>query len=491
MRSRESGFVPQESWEFFLDELQMWRWARHSLEQRNIESSRESFSSSTDCAADAKKAGFRWQSRPLDKMVARDGTEGRSSVAPCAEPTDTCGAEPSQMLLNRHRLFDRLSRHGYDAIIATGPENVTYSSGFWSLSQWIRRGPQVYVLWPAEKLGEPAIVAGSSVLDLLADQQLWVDEVWRYGFFSINRSEQEEHDRADQRILELLKRPELETSVEALVELLRDRDLIGGKIGLDESGLSPVTVDELRYALPTTTFCFAADVLRDVRTIKTADEIDRLRFAAQMTERSIDAALEIAREGVTEQELAVAFHQTTIREGGMPVLGCIGTGPRSALGNVQPSGRSLRMGDVIRFDAGGRYRHYRADIARIATLGEPSPKVEAYYRALRLGIDRAYEMIRPGIAVKDVFESVVDVVRREGIAHYERSHVGHGIGLDGYDPPLLSPNSEAVIEEGMTLCVETPYYELGFAGLQVEDMIVVRSDGVESLMSTGRELRII
>jgi Xaa-Pro aminopeptidase len=70
------------------------------------------------------------------------------------------------------------------------------------------------------------------------------------------------------------------------------------------------------------------------------------------------------------------------------------------------------------------------------------------------------------------------------LPHYQRSHVGHGIGIDGYDVPALSPSSKDIVEEGMVLCVETPYYELGLWGLQVEDMLVVRRNGVESLMST-------
>jgi Xaa-Pro aminopeptidase len=82
-------------------------------------------------------------------------------------------------------------------------------------------------------------------------------------------------------------------------------------------------------------------------------------------------------------------------------------------------------------------------------------------------------------------------VRKNGLPHYRRNHVGHGIGLDGYDAPNLTPGSNEVFEEGNVICVETPYYEMGFAGLQVEDMLHVTRDGIESLMSTSSELRIV
>jgi Xaa-Pro aminopeptidase len=95
------------------------------------------------------------------------------------------------------------------------------------------------------------------------------------------------------------------------------------------------------------------------------------------------------------------------------------------------------------------------------------------------------------VRAAEVFEAAVAAVQRAGIRHYRRNHVGHGIGLDGYDAPSLSPDSGEVLEEGMVLCVETPYYELGRWGLQVEDMVVVRADGVERLSTSDAGLRVV
>ena len=97
---------------------------------------------------------------------------------------------------------------------------------------------------------------------------------------------------------------------------------------------------------------------------------------------------------------------------------------------------------------------------------------------------RAYEILKPGLAARDLFERWWKPCAGKDCPHYRRTHVGHGIGIDGYDAPDLGPSSSEIIEEGMVLCVETPYYELGAWGLQVEDMLVVRADGVESLMQT-------
>jgi Xaa-Pro aminopeptidase len=69
--------------------------------------------------------------------------------------------------------------------------------------------------------------------------------------------------------------------------------------------------------------------------------------------------------------------------------------------------------------------------------------------------------------------------------------VGHGIGIEVYDPPLLAPTSDDVLEEGMVVNVETPYYELGFGGVQVEDTVVVTADGYRLLTQCDRGLFVL
>lgn len=395
------------------------------------------------------------------------------------------------MLMNQERLFARMKKDGLDAIVATMPENVTYSSGFWAMSQWIRRGPQAYVLTPGEGRGEPAVMASTGLIDLVADPSVWVKDVRRYGRFIVDRTPDVALGAHDTRIEQLLAQQEDSDAVSCLVRAIKDRGLDKATIGVDEIGILPQYWDKLAEALPNAKLVRAADVFRFARAIKTPEEVACLRKSAQIADKSIQAALAVAREGATEMDLARAFHGTTINEGGMPVLGCIGFGARSAMTNVQPSEYALKQGDIIRFDVGGRYGHYRADIARNGVLGEPTKKLAQYHRAICVGLDRAIEMIKPGVRACDVFEASVETVRREGIPHYRRSHVGHGIGLDGYDAPDIAPSNTATFEEGMVICVETPYYEMGFGGLQVEDTLVITKDSVESFMLSSTKLRVV
>lgn len=394
------------------------------------------------------------------------------------------------MLANVPRLQEIMNREKFDAAIATCPENVTYLSGFWAMSQWVRRGPQAYVLYPNN--GEaPCIIANSGILDLVPDQEIWIREIRRYGYFQVDVDSSARLDESDRVQLELFQSPAEKSAAEALANAMKDKGLARGRIALDELGITPQALDQLQSMLPDATFVRSFSLFEKVRAVKTAGEIKILRQGARNTERAIDAALAVAREGVTEREMLRAFNACLAQNDTAPVVGCIGFGTRSALSNVQPSDRALKRGDLIRFDVGGRYKHYRSDMSRGAALGEPSAKVAKYYAAVEKGVLRAYDIIKPGLKVADLFNQVVETVRREGIPHFKRSHVGHGIGVDGYDPPNIADSSTEVLEEDMVICVETPYYELGFAGLQVEDMVRVTKNGAESLMTLPTTLRIV
>lgn len=392
------------------------------------------------------------------------------------------------MLVNRQRLFNRLAAQDLDAIIATAPENVTYLSGFWALPQWIRRGSQTFAVWPASGHEMPSIVTEASILDQIADQAVNAGSVHVYGECHTETVGCDLPNETDRRYAGLLRLPRFKNATNALSACLEQAGLTNGRIGIDESGLLLAQWTELSVAFPRVQWVPALDILRDVRAVKTQEEVRRLRKAARIAENSVDAALSIAKPGASEVELARALHVRTVLEDASPVLGCIGTGPRSALANVQPSNRLLQDGDVIRFDVGGRYRHYRADIARMAVLGKPSRELCRVHDALREGVRRGLEVLRPGLPVARLFDEIVGTVRRAGLQGYSRHHVGHGIGLDGYDRPLICADSRHVIEEGMVLCLETPHYEIGRWGLQAEEMVLVGAQDAELMTRSSGEL---
>lgn len=392
------------------------------------------------------------------------------------------------MAPNLNRLNDFMDRQGLDAVVATSRENVTYLSGFWSMPQWTRFGPQAYVVYPRSGLADACLITDAGALDLVADQDVLISDVRAVGGFVMTRGAGE-LDALERRQAPLFDAPRAPSALAALRDALRRMKLDRATIGIDENGLLPGIAATLRDEFSGARLVDAAGLLAQVRSVKTETEVSILREAAQLTERALEDALAIAAEGVTEAAMRRVFNTRLVTEDALPATCCIGFGRRSGLINSQPSDQALQHGDLIRFDVGARYRNYRSDISRIGVFGEPDDRIVTCHAAVRAGVQHALGIMRPGLPVATLFHEVVETVRASGLPQFDRTHVGHGIGLDAYDPPSLSAGSDAVLEQDMVLCVETPFYELGFGGIQVEDMVRVTADGVETLMSMDSHLR--
>ncbi len=285
--------------------------------------------------------------------------------------------------------------------------------------------------------------------------------------------------------------PKFPNAVAALTQCLREYGLIKGRIGVDQGSDTIFLGQKLEKEFPGLETVAAYDLFREIRLIKTAEEAQRIQAATAVAEKALTEAVSAIRQETTEKDLDRIFKEAVIRQGGLPTLSCIGSGPRGAFPNVEPSEREIQRGDLVRFDVGCMVAAYHADIARTAVLGPPNPKQLRYHDALVAGQGRILESLRPGIAIGDLFQMGMKEAREKGIPHYERHHLGHGTGIEGYDLPLITPNNPLKLEAGMVFCVETPYYEPGFGGLQIEDILEVTDQGSRRLTRMERKLFIL
>jgi Xaa-Pro aminopeptidase len=215
----------------------------------------------------------------------------------------------------------------------------------------------------------------------------------------------------------------------------------------------------------------------------------------------MQAAFARAKPGATEWDLEVVFRETVAATGAMPGHFETAAGTRSAGCFPASDIYRIRSGDVVRSDSGGRYLGYWADTGRTVAVGSAPDELARHYDALRKGIDAICALVKPGTPIADLFDAGVQTVRDSGIPHYQRHHVGHAIGLEMYEAPVLAGSAgsdihrlgagDLRIEEGMVLNVELPYYELGLGGLQIEDTLVVRAGGYELLTAADRDLRVV
>jgi len=394
-------------------------------------------------------------------------------------------------LLNRGRATSLMEEQSLDAVIATTPEHVLYASGFYSLGQWHRLAVQAFAVIQRDPGAPTAVVLSMADADLalaLPGDQV---QLFPYGQFYYTVPDSSALGKRDQRLADLSAGPTAKTPLEALIAAITALGLTRSRLGVDTGRLWPTHLGALQEALPAASIEDAYGLLQRVRMIKTPPEIEYLRRAVFATEEAFLATTRAFREGITEQEIARIYEQTLVEHGAEPVLTVIGFGEHSAHPNARPGTLRLHKDMVVRYDIGCRYQGYFADIARIAVFGTPSPVVRSYYQALWEGEEAALQIVRPGTTADEIFRVAVERTRAAGIPHYERTHVGHGIGIEVYDPPLLAPGIATALEPGMVINVETPYYELGFCGLQVEDTVVVTDDGFDFLTTSSRDLYVV
>lgn len=392
--------------------------------------------------------------------------------------------------MNRERVAVAMREAGLDALLATTYENVHYLGGPLSASlKLFPRDAQVYALVRRDRLDEPSIVAGIGDMDTLAAMETPM-RTFAYGSFFRRVDSSAALSPVERRVVEWgIERAPLGSPAEALIAAIRDAQLEGCRIGFDL--LAPAVLDQVVATFGDALLVPAGPLLKEARLHKTDEEVELLRRSAWITEGAIQAAVSIARRGVTEREMAIAFNRHLVENGSDPVVAFIRFGANGGVSQVAPSDTALQRGDLIWFDVCGSYLGYQSDLARTFALGEVAPRARDYYSALLAAEQAAIEAARPGATAGEVFDACVAAARENGIPDYRRHHVGHGIGLEVYEAPLLAPGQQLALFDGMVINVEAPYYEVGFGALHVEDPIRVGSDGPRMLTVTSRDLVVL
>jgi len=390
--------------------------------------------------------------------------------------------------MNSHvkaRLTSVLEAEGLDALVATTTENLYYLTGFRSISHALFRGLELYGVFT--RRGTGLVVPFIDTTGVAADE-IAVDCLACYGKFFFEYAD--DPGAVGRKIREWTAAPAA-SPADALAAVLADLGVTRGRVGLDEANVFPATWRRVEERLAPVTLVPGYQLLRGARAVKSAEEVARLERAALIAEDGIAAVLGMLKAGVTEHEAAHVFEQEVLRRGASPFFTVVTMGERAALADVYASERALRPGDLVRFDLGCVYQGYRSDISRTAVLGRPTEKQARYYAGILAGERAAIAAMKPGVPVSDIFEIGVRVTRESGIPHYQRHHVGHGIGLEPYDPPTINAAARVPLEPGMVFCVETPYYEHGWGGVQVEDAVLITATGTRQLTRSSQELQVL
>jgi Xaa-Pro aminopeptidase len=228
------------------------------------------------------------------------------------------------------------------------------------------------------------------------------------------------------------------------------------------------------------------DVVEDLRRIKDADEIERLRQALHLAESAFSEFLKELRPGITEREAAWRLEKQ-LREAGADALSfpvIVASGPNSALPHAIPSDRRIRTGEPVLFDWGARLNGFCSDISRTLIIGEADERFESVYRTVLAAQQQAISAVAPGKNGKEVdaaARETIDATEYKGLFGHG---LGHGTGLAVHESPRLSPLKEDILAPGMVFTVEPGIYIPDWGGVRLEQMVVARQNGAEVLNRT-------
>lgn len=386
-----------------------------------------------------------------------------------------------------------MEQHSLDALIASYAPNVFYLSEF--PLHPVCAGPPcpclcdipLHVVLPLEKSIEPAIILPMIQLDYYFASSSWIKDFRCYGEFYVFKAEDlnlAKLSPLEARLIEAIPLKSTPTITETLVDVINEKGLSRGRLGLDERGLTLDRFERIKRGLSSAKILKASKIFNEIRLVKTSEEISRMRKAAEINIKAERAVFDSVSPGVTERELNEVYASVVRKEQAFPVYPIIAGGTRGGVvvtPGWQPSKHPLKRGDVIRIDCDLTYRNYYSDVARTVVIGQASEKLKKYHTALRAGNDEAVHAIAPGEKASRIYNVAMEKVR-EGIPHYKRPHVGHGIGIECYNPLLsFAPLCNIELQEGMAINLETPYYELGFGGINIEQTILVTKKGCEDL----------
>jgi Xaa-Pro aminopeptidase len=382
------------------------------------------------------------------------------------------------------RLSQALENAGLSALIGTTAANVFYITGYRSLTHAVFNTLHFAVFTPrGTALVGPAVEVASLVADGVE-----VDHVTVFGGFVAQYAPAIGPAEARIRTLAERRHP---SPGHALAAALAALGVTSGVIGLDEGGLTHPTWGALTGRLGGLTVVPAADRLLAARRVKSPYEIECLERALGVAEEAVNVVLQTLKPGVTERETVAAYSAEVFKRGASLYPAIVAFGERTWITAPSPTERALRLGDLVRFDVGCLFKGYYSSLARTAVMGEPDARQQAVAEAVQAGLEAAVRAISPGAPAGVVHEQALGAVRAAGLAGFERAHVGHGIGLEPYERPKLAAGNPTPLETAEVLRVEIPYDEVGWAGLNLRDTVLVTARSSHVMNRSVRGLVIL
>jgi Xaa-Pro aminopeptidase len=354
------------------------------------------------------------------------------------------------------RVQKELADRGTDALVLSKGINQYYLSGFLTSEQ--KR--HLFLFVPAN--GEPFYFAPEPYRQQLESSSS-VDTVYYW----------EDTENAVDRLRETVQEVSLEDAKEILVN-----ETMWGMYVVDLQKVFDAN------------FGVATDLLMELRTRKSEEELEKIREAAEITDAVSEEVRALDAVGMTENELAAEI-EYRVRQHGAGDRGStqVASGPNSAKPPHTYSNRTIEAGDPVILDFGCSVDGYLSDQSRVVVYdGDPPEGYLEAYETVREAQEAAIDAIEPGVKAYEIDEIARSIINDAGYEGQFLHVTGHGLGLGIHEPPYLMSGeymdggNKLELQPGMVFTVEPAIY--GDWGIRIEDEVIVTEDGCERIINS-------
>jgi Xaa-Pro dipeptidase len=285
---------------------------------------------------------------------------------------------------------------------------------------------------------------------------------------------------------------EHENPFEKIVQGLKDRGIIGGVLAA-ESTIRFFIVAGIRQASSAYEIIPADPIVRACRLIKSPAELALLQLANDVTIEALRQVRAQVSLGMSGTDIGALMDKATVGLGGTPEFSLVLLNEASAYphGSVKP--QTIREGSVILMDCGCAVQGYESDISRTWVFGPANARQRKVWNTVKRGQEIALQTAKLNVPVGSIDDAVRKYYESEGWGPGYRlpglSHrTGHGIGLDGHEPPYLVHGDTTPLEAGMCFSDEPGIYIPGEFGIRLEDCWYMTAAGPKLFTALAKSL---
>jgi Xaa-Pro aminopeptidase len=282
--------------------------------------------------------------------------------------------------------------------------------------------------------------------------------------------------------------PDVEVEITKRTLLADVGERLSGRVQF-ESDVLPYAEWE-RLSAGSATLVPTRGIVAALRAVKEAEEVAKLQRAAKIADRGLEALTAETWIGRSEKELAWRLRELLHAHGAdeLSFDSIVASGPNGALPHAHPTERIVEKGTLVTVDWGARVDGYFSDCTRTFSTGRLPDRLREAYDVCLEAQKHACANIKAGMTGVEADALARDPITAAGFGPNFGHGLGHGVGLMVHEAPRLSPESEDTLEAGHAVTIEPGIYIDGLGGVRIEDLAIVRADGVELLTAFPKEL---